>query len=342
MRVLVIGGTNFIGPHVVAALHRRGVDITVYHRGQHEPALPPTVRHVHSPRACLPFLHLPSELTAPAPDVVLHMFPVGGDDTRAAVARFIGAAGRIVALSSGDVYRAYGRLLGSEPGPAEPVPLDEDAALRETFFPYRSAAAGPSDWTYHYEKILAERAVMSSSALPGTVLRLPAVYGPGDSYHRLRPYTKRMEDGRRAILLDAVQAGWRWSHGYVENVAEAIALAVVDRRAAGRTYNVGEPVVPTVAERVRQIGEVAGWKGRIVALAADRLPQHLRTQYEPRQDLVVDTRRLRAELGFEEPVSLEEGIRRTIAWERVNPPDAGDPTPAEYDAESAALEPSIP
>lgn len=180
MRVLVIGGTHFIGPHVVAALDRLGVEITVYHRGIHEPSLPPAVRHVHSPRASLPFLHFPSELSEPAPDVVLHMFPVGQDDTRAAVAHFAGIAKRMVAISSGDVYRAYGRLLGSESGRPEPVPLDENAPLRETFFPYRAAAAGPSDWTYHYEKILAERVVLPSTALPGTVLRLPAVYGPGD------------------------------------------------------------------------------------------------------------------------------------------------------------------
>jgi nucleoside-diphosphate-sugar epimerase len=337
MRVLVIGGTNFIGPHVVAALDRVGAEITVYHRGIHEPALPPTVRHIHSPRASVPFLHFPSELTEPAPDVVLHMFPVGQDDTRAAVARFAGIAKRIVAISSGDVYRAYGRLLGTEPGPPEPVPLKENAALREGLYPYRGSAAGLANWTYHYEKILVERAVLASSAPVGTVLRLPAVYGPGDPYRRLRPYIKRMHDGRPAILLETAQAVWRWTHGYVENVAQAIALAVLDERTAGRVYNIGESSVPTTAERVRLIGRVAGWDGAIVPLRTDRLPQHLRTPYEPRQDLVVDVTRFSAELDFTEPLTIEEGLRRTVTWERQNPPETGDPGPAEYAAEDAAL-----
>ena len=337
MRVLLIGGTNFIGPHVVAALDRLGAEITVYHRGIHEPALPPAVRHIHSPRASVPFLHFPSTLTEPAPDVVLHMFPVGQDDTRAAVARFAGIAKRVVAISSGDVYRAYGRLLGTEPGPPEPVPLKENAALRESLYPYRGTAAGPADWTYHYDKILVERAVLASSALAGTVLRLPAVYGPGDPYRRLRSYIKRMDDGRPAILLETAQAAWRWTHGYVENVAQAIALAVLDERTAGRVYNIGESSTPTVAERVRLIGGVAGWEGAIVPLPADQLPQHLRAPYEPRQDLVVDVRRFRTELDFTEPIGLEEGLRRTIAWERANPPATGDPGSAEYAAEDAAL-----
>ena len=337
MRVLVIGGTNFIGPHVIAALDRLGADITVYHRGIHEPPLPPAVRHVHSPRASVPFLHFPSELTAPAPDVALLMFPVGQDDTRAAVARFAGIVKRLVAISSGDVYRASGRLLGSEPGPPEPVPLSEHAALREEFYPYRAVAAGPADWTYHYEKILVERAVLASSAPLGTVLRLPAVYGPGDPYRRFRSYIKRMDDGRPAILLEAAQAAWRWSHGYVEDVAQAIALAVVDGRTAGRVYNLGESNTPTVVERVRLIGQMAGWDGSIVSLAPDRMPPHLRARYEPRQDLVLDVTRFRTELSFTEPLTIEEGLRRTIAWERANPPETGDPGPAEYAAEDAAF-----
>jgi nucleoside-diphosphate-sugar epimerase len=337
MRVLVIGGTNFIGPHVVTAMHQRGHEITVYHRGLHEPELPAAVRHIHSPRASIPVLHFPSSLSNPAPDVVLHMFPVGEDDARAAVARFIGVARRLVALSSGDVYRAYGRLLGTEPGPPEAVPIDENAPLRETLFPYRHAAAGPSDWTYHYEKILAERALLGGR-LPATVLRLPAVYGPGDSHHRFRSYIKRMDDHRPAILLEVQQASWRWTHGYVEDVAQAIALAVTDERAVGQVYNIGEAVVPTVAERVRQLGELSGWSGTVVPLSSERLPAHLRTPYQSRQDIVVDTRRVRQDLGFSESVPADEGLRRTIDWERAHPPETGDPGPAEYAAEDAALQ----
>ncbi|MFL5402304.1 MAG: NAD-dependent epimerase/dehydratase family protein [Gemmatimonadales bacterium] len=337
MRILIIGGTNFIGPYVVAALHGSGHEITVYHRGHHEPDLPPDVRHVHSPRAGIPVLHFPSALSDPVPDVVVHMFPVGEDDARAAMARFAGVARRLVALSSGDVYRAYGRLLGNESGPPEPVPLNEAAPLRTALYPYRHMAAGPADWTFHYEKILVERAVLGVTALPGTVLRLPAVYGPGDQYRRLRPYIKRMDDHRPAILLESAQSTWRWTHGYVDDVARAIALAVVNDVAAGKVYNLGEANPPTVAERVRRIGDAAGWKGSIVPLPSARLPAHLRAPYQPRQDLVFDTGRLRDELAYTELLPEEEGLRRTIAWERANPPVTGDPGRSEYDSEDAAL-----
>lgn len=337
MRVLVIGGTQFIGPHVVAALRRQGHEITLYHRGHHEPEAMPPVRHVHSQQAGMPVLEFPAELSDPPPEVVLHMVPVGEDDARAATLRFAGVARRIVGLSSGDVYRAYGRLVGTERGPLESVPLDEQAPLRQVLYPYRHTAGGPTDWTYHYEKILAERAIMSGPSPVGTVLRLPAVYGPGDPYRRLRPFIKRMEDRRPVVLLESAQATWRWTHGYVENIAQAIALAVVDDRAAGNIYNLGEVDTPTVADRVRQIGEVAGWSGSVVALPRSRLPAHLRAPYEPQQDLVMDSTRFRRELEFEEPRSVEEGLRQTVEWERSNRPAGGDPGAAEYAEEDEAL-----
>lgn len=337
MRVLVIGGTNFIGPHVITQLHRQGHELTVYHRGVHEPDLPSAVRHIHSSRAAIPILHFPSALSDPPPDVVLHMFPVGAEDSRTAVARFTGITQRIVAVSSGDVYRAYGRLLNTEPGPPEPMPLQEDAPLRETHFPYREAAAGPMDWTYHYDKVLAERALLESS-LPATILRLPAVYGPGDPHHRLRPYVRRIQNQRPVILIDALQAGWRWTHGYVEDVARAIAAAVVDSRATGKVYNVGEASTPTMAERVHRIGRLMGWRGQLRSMNREGLPPHLHLPFEARQDLVMDSRRIRVELDYTEAVSDEEGLRRTIEYEQRSQVVPGDPGVQEYAAEDEAVQ----
>src|SRR5436190_8561175 len=88
---------------------------------------------------------------------------------------------------------------------------------------------------------------LNAPELPGTVLRLPAVYGPGDRQHRLFPYVQRMHDGRPAILLEHGRASWRWTRGYVENVARAIALAVVQEHATGLIYNVGEAEALTEA-----------------------------------------------------------------------------------------------
>lgn len=54
MHFLVIGGTRFIGPHVVARLTASGHKVTVFHRGQAEPVLPGGVEHIHGDRRELP------------------------------------------------------------------------------------------------------------------------------------------------------------------------------------------------------------------------------------------------------------------------------------------------
>jgi len=337
MRVLVIGGTNFIGPPTIEMLAAKGHEVTVFHRGRHEVQFSADVRHVHSPYASMPVRHVPESLADPPPEVVLYMVPVGEEDAVAVMSRFHGVARRIVGISSGDVYRAYGRLTGIEPGPPDPIPLTEDAPLREVLYPHRAPEAGPEDWTFHYEKILVERVLQGDSELPSTILRLPAVYGPGDPNHRLRPYVLRMYDRRPRIPLASSLASWRWTHGYVDNVAHAIALAVTSPDAAGRVYNVGEELAPTAGERVQRLGTTVGWRGKVtsIRLDAEHLPPHLRPPYDLKQNLVMDTRRIREELGYKEIVSEDDGLRRTAVWEWTQPSVEGDPTPEEYAVEES-------
>jgi hypothetical protein len=52
---------------------------------------------------------------------------------------------------------------------------------------------------------------------------------------------------------------------------------------------------------------------------------------------VVDTTRIREELGYTEPVSRDEALRRTVAWERAHPPEEVDPQAFDYAAEDALL-----
>src|SRR5437868_2840059 len=160
MRVLVIGGTRSIGPHVVRELIDFGNDVAVYHRGTNESELPQSVTHFHSPKAAMPVREFTPEAIAFRPETVLHMVPMGEADTTAALDVFRNSAKRMVAISSGDVYRAYGVFMNSEPGGVEPTPLREDSALRTNLYPYRKVAASADSLEYHYDKILVERAVL--------------------------------------------------------------------------------------------------------------------------------------------------------------------------------------
>jgi nucleoside-diphosphate-sugar epimerase len=243
---------------------------------------------------------------------------------------FRGYAQRVVAASSMDVYRACGVLHGTEEGPLEPVPLTEDSPLRTKSQAYPPAQVKMLQRIFgwlddEYDKIPVERAVLSDPELPGTVLRLPMVYGPGDRLRRFQPVLTRFDDGPRPMLFEEHWAAWRSPRGYVENVAAALALAAVSAHSAGRVYNVAETPALSELDWARKIAAAVGWDGEFVILPKERMPPDLVPPGNPAQHWEADSSRIRQEHGYQETVPLDEAIRLTIDWERALPSGAFSP-----------------
>lgn len=325
MRVLIIGGTHFTGPETVRLLLEHGHEVTLFHRGTSND---PRTKGAKEILGDLKDLNLfRDRFLAVKPEVVVNMLCFTTQAATDFISIMRGLTKRVVVISSADVYLAYGRLHRTEPGPLQPMPLTETSALRKTDLP-----RGPE-----YDKISVERIVMGTPDLVGTILRFPVVYGPHDPLHRLYVYLKRFDDGRPAIVLEEGMAQWRWTRGYADNVGLATALAIMDDRAAGQIYNVGEPTAFTEAEWVRKVGQAAGWEGDVVAVPKDRLPAHFRLDIDTAQQYILDTTKIRDELDYEETILHEEALSRTIAWERDNPPEELDPKEFDYATEDLVL-----
>jgi nucleoside-diphosphate-sugar epimerase len=317
MNILIIGGTNFMGPHVVHQLVAMHHQVTVFHRGQTEANLPASVNYIVGDRHSL--FNYRSEFEQHSPDVVLDMIPYTQLEAQGVVETFKGIARRVVGISSQDVYRARDILWRREVGMLDPTPLSEDSPLRSQLYPYQDVPH-PIEIPSDYEKILVEQIYMTASEPIGTILRLPMVYGPGDPLYRFFPYIKRMDERRPAIVLESQIANWQGSYGYVENVAHAIALAVTDERARHRIYNVSEPNALSQGDFIRAIAQAAGWRGSVVEVPQSALPEPWVLPFNVAQKWVTDSTRIRQELGYVELITREDAFTRTVEWQRSHPP----------------------
>ena len=340
MKILAIGGTGFIGSFVAASLQQQGHAVTVFHRGKSPAAT--GIRQILGDRDRLADYR--AVFARENFDVVIHFILSSERQAKQFMETFRGLTRCVFALSSMDVYRAWGVFYGFESAGLQKMPVTEESELRTTRNAYPPETLKKVQAVFpwiddQYDKIPVEQVVLGESELPGAVLRLPMVYGPGDPLHRFRQVLRQIDDGRPHILFADDVAALRTPRGYVENVAAAIALAAISERGAGGIYNVCEQPAFSELEWTQKIASAqsVAWRGKFVLLPHDQAPPHLRWPGNTAQHLVVSSERIRAELGYKEPVSIEEAIRRTVAWERANQPESPAPQSL-YEAENEALE----
>ena len=158
MRILILGGTVFLGRHVAQAALARGHEVTIYSRGQHGSA-PEGVEHVRGDRADV------SPLRGRAWDAAID---TSGYDPAHVAASAALDAGHYVFVSSCNAYPDW---------PEKPV--DEDS-------PTWSEGEG-----YGPDKAAAERIVLPD----GAVVRAGLIVGPNDNIFRLPWWVRRIMEG---------------------------------------------------------------------------------------------------------------------------------------------------
>ncbi len=315
MKILIIGGTRFIGLATTKALHEAGHTLAVFNRGNNAEAVPQGIQQIRGDRDNM--LESADVLRAFAPDVVWHNIVLDEQQVRDVQTVFTGVAKRFVMTSSMDVYLAFGRLLGKEP--IEPImyEADENSPVRNVLYLYDDIPGAYRN--SKYDKIPAEKLALASPDLPATIVRLPMVIGANDGQRRLLPFVLPMLEGRSKIVLDATHAAWKSTYGYVDNMARALHMAIESEAASGRIYNAADGVFSWL-EMGQRIKDALLWSGEFVLAPGDKLPEALRFGMTP-QDLAVRAERIRSELGYEPMIDFAEGLRRTVTWDVAHLPD---------------------
>jgi nucleoside-diphosphate-sugar epimerase len=319
VRVVILGGTRFVGRAIVAELDRAGHEVLVVHRGRHELDEVGRNRHLHVDRAQLPAEA--EKLRMFRPDGAIDVSAMNGHDAAFAL-RALPAGLRLVAISSGDVYRAFSSV--HEGVQTDAVPLDESAPLRDGRF-----FVAPDD-----ENLEVEEEYLAQG---GVVLRLGAVYGEHDYQRRHDFILRRVRAGRPRIPVGS--GAFLFSRCYVADVAVAARLAI-EHASPGEVFNVAEVSTWSIRLLAEKIIEAAGASTELVRVRADQLPKDLRITGLAGQHLLLDARKLRSTLGWEE-TGRDEALARAVVWELAHPPDEdypakeGHPSDQELDDFSA-------
>ena len=234
-RILVTGGSGFVGRHLVARLAAAGHDVVVLTRRRERARhllLLPTVRVIEADAL------EPASLARHARDMTAAINLVGvlherGRHTfervHAEFPRALAAACR----NAGIARILHMSALGAS----------ADAASRYL----RSKAAG--------------EAAIAESGLAWTIFRPSVIFGPEDAFLNL---FAKLAQWFPAIPLAGARA--RFQPIYVGDVASCFAHALADAETVGRRYGLCGPRVYTLAELVRYVGETAGHARPVVAL----------------------------------------------------------------------------
>lgn len=319
MRVLVVGGTVFIGRAIVSELVGAGHDVAILHRGDHEPDDLPSCTHIHADRNAIAAAR--SEIEGFGPDVVCDNIAASRSHAET-VAGALGDAVRYVVVSSMDVYRAYGSLHAGTM--TDPVPCDETSPVREERYPYRGQMPGMDD----YEKLDVEEVYLARGA---TILRLPMVYGARDPQRREEFILRRVRAGRDRIPVGA--GTWLGTKGWVDDVAVGVRLAIEAPDAAGEIFNIGESRTYPMGLWARMILDAAGSEAELVTVRDDVLPRDLAMTGTVPQHLLVDSSKARRGLGWRDTPAAG-ALQTSVMWHLAHPPEAPD---GDFSADDAAL-----
>jgi len=317
MRVLVVGGTEFISLHLLRALARRGHETVVFNRGRHPDRLPAGVARITGDRKDHPGLR--ERLAGQRFDAVFDVAyaPTLAEDVAALVDALAGAP-HVVFVST---CRVYDHAL--------PIPYSEETPRGLYWGEYARHKIGGED-------VLLER--HRARGLPVTIVRPTHVMGPLNTRNNETFFMDRISRGRPVLVPG--HGGWLRQFGHVEDLAEVMAALLGDPRSYGRAYNVtGEDVV----SQVGFVELIAEAMGRPVTLRHFD-PALLKRFDTPGpvfgQNLVYEchavhtTYRLRAELGLRPRYTLHAGLVQTWEWYRAQGPGA---RPVDFSLEDQIL-----
>lgn len=294
MHVLIIGGTRFVGRHIVEELLAQDHRVSVLNRGVSPDPLPDEVVRLRADRT------KPEEVRAALDgqsfDAVVDCIGYAGEEMEVAIDIFGGRIERYVYISSVSVYQS-----------SELLPLDETWPLQ-----------GESGWEYAMGKVECERALQAAgeeSGFPWVSLRPAYIYGPYNNNPNAEfIFFARVEQGRKVLVPGDGSFIFHHTHG--RDLAHATLAALTRDEAVGHAYNITGAYAQTANRFVRAVGEAMDRELEIVhAPGMTRRGDAGRFFfYQTRPTQVYSIERARRDLAWEPRYDIVDGLRDSYRW----------------------------
>ena len=301
MKILVTGGLGAVGAPLVALLRERGNDVWVLDRPHHHGLN----GHFYFRADVGEFRQLENVMSQVAFDFVYHAAAefgrINGEDFYENLWRSnaVGTKNmirlqerhgyRMVVFSSSEIYGDWDDLMLEDTPNQHPIKQMNDYAI--------------SKWVNELQ-------VHNSAAVNGTetvIVRLFNTYGPGEPYSEYRSVICKFIYSALHDLPYTVYLNHHRTSSYVDDTCRTLAN-ISERFRPGAVYN----IAGTTYHDIKSISDV------ILRLCgkSDRLVKYVDYEVHNTRDKRTSAAKAAEELGHHETVGLEEGIERTIQWQK--------------------------
>lgn len=306
MKILVIGGTLFIGKHLTEALLAAGHEVAVLHRNPGS-RLPGGVRGILADR---------NDSAAVASALRNERFHAVFDNVydweRGTSAHQVSGTAQ-ACLHDGLEHYVF---MSSVAAFGEGLDHDDDDPLAPDDHPE----------AYVRNKAASERALFGIPGLPLSTIRPPFIYGPGNPFYREAFFWDRLRDRRPIIVPD--DGSRLMQFVYVKDLVWCCLRILETPAAVGKAFNIADEVAVTQRDVVHAMARAMHEEPRIVevprekALAAGGHPMGPKLYFATYYDLppiTMKVDRARSLLHFER-TNFHTGLKETFGWWTRNNP----------------------
>jgi len=322
MNFLILGGTVFLGRHLINAALAREHDVTIFNRGRHEAEVPPKVERLRGDRNG----NLES-LRGRRWDAVVDNCGYVPSVVRASARLLAGAVEHYTFISSSSVYRDT-----SVPGVDESYPVaaitDEQLRASEQIKPEGGIMAHAYGGHYGALKALCEQE--TEERMPGRVLNVRAglIVGPFDYSDRFTYWPRRVARGGDVLAPGSPERQLQFID--VRDLADWI-VRMAEARQIG-TYNASGPDYRLTMQRLLEECQAVSdsnarfvWADEEFLLEAGLAPWSEVPLWIPETN---ETNRYLFSISHDKAIAaglafrpLAHTVRDTLAWDATRPPD---------------------